>query len=74
MPVSVTTFVFASKGGSAHIRDAHCIPATTDERAKLGTTWFSLRGELLRNLTETVDQNDLVNIAEEAERANEFQP
>jgi len=73
-PESVTTFAFASKGGSEHIGDAHWIPATTDKRAKLGTTWFSLRGELLRELTETVDLNDLVHIAEEPERVNQFQP
>lgn len=74
VPESIAIFAFASKGGSKHLGDAHWIPATADERAELGTTWFSPRGELLRILAESVDQNCLVRIVGDPERANKLLP
>lgn len=74
LPDEVTVVAFASKGAREYIGDAHWLPATGDVRAALGTKWFSLKGELLGGLSESVDESELARIAENPETAKELIP
>ena len=48
----VTVIAFASQGAKEYTGDAYWVPATAEVRAELETSWFRVRGELLRALSE----------------------
>jgi len=62
----MTVVAFASKGSEKYIGDAYWAPATEEVRAELGSNNFRLRGELLKNALENVDETDLARLIHEA--------
>ncbi|GGN98111.1 hypothetical protein [Haloarcula pellucida] len=55
VPEETTAFAFASKGSKKFIGDCYWIPATEEERSRLGTTWIELRGRELLNLAQNIE-------------------
>lgn len=70
LPNSVTAFAFASKGSKDYLGRAHWVPATEDVRAELGTSWFRVRGELLRNVTREIGPDSLSKLANQPAAIN----
>lgn len=70
----VTVIAFASQGAKEYTRDAYWVPATAEVRAELGTSWFRVRGELLRALSEAADDSKLTEIVERPESVGELVP
>ncbi|MGB9987448.1 hypothetical protein [Salarchaeum japonicum] len=54
VPEETTAFAFASKGSKKFIGDCYWIPATEEERSRLGTTWLELRGRELLTLAQNI--------------------
>jgi len=63
VPKDVTVISFASKGSRSYTGDAYWVPATESIRSELGSSWFTVRGELLRNLAGVADTSTLERIA-----------
>jgi hypothetical protein len=74
VPDETTILAFASEGSKPDVGDAYWIPATGDIRAELETTWFELRGKLLRNLSAKADESTLRRIAESPEAVADILP
>ncbi|GAA0646559.1 hypothetical protein [Salarchaeum japonicum] len=54
VPEETTAFAFASKGSKKFIGDCYWMPATEEERSRLGTTWLELRGRELLTLAQNI--------------------
>lgn len=65
LPEGVTAFAFASKGSKDYLGEAHWVPATDEVRAELGTSWFRIRGELLRNVTREIGPGSLSKLTDQ---------
>jgi len=70
----MTVVAFASKGSEKYIGDAYWAPAIEEVRAELGSNNFRLRGELLKNASENVDESDLNKIIQQPETIVETVP
>lgn len=59
IPEDVMALCFASKGSRSYTGDAYWVPTTESVRSELGSSWFTVRGELLQNLSEVADTSAL---------------
>jgi hypothetical protein len=74
IPSEITVVAFASKGFKKYLGDAYWAPATEEVRAELGSNNFRLRGEILKNASENMDESGLSKIIRQPETIVEIVP
>jgi hypothetical protein len=74
LPSDATVVAFASAGASEYAGEAFVVHASEEVRSALGTSWFRIRGEMLRSVIEEASDSKLEEFVEYPDRVEGFVP